>query len=109
MLVALGESELRRRALRGCLKVRGNTILPLVAISFNAFPALMKDAPSAGVRRDPVELAKEKNRARRSFFFGGSEENRTPVRKPIHTTFFVDSLLFKIPVWEREQTRYPVR
>ena len=43
------------------------------------------------------------------FAYGGSEENRTPVRKPIHTTFFVDSLLFRIPVWEREQTRYPVR
>ena len=43
------------------------------------------------------------------YTFGGDEENRTPVRKPIHTTFFVDSLLFRIPVWEREQTRYPVR
>ena len=43
------------------------------------------------------------------WLFGGDEENRTPVRKPIHTTFFVDSLLFRIPVWEREQTRYPVR
>ena len=45
----------------------------------------------------------------RPLLFGGDEENRTPVRKPIHTTFFVDSLLFRIPVWEREQTPYPVR
>lgn len=41
------------------------------------------------------------------FLFGGDEGNRTPVRKSIHTTFFVDSLLFKIPVGEREQTRFP--
>ena len=40
------------------------------------------------------------------FLFGGDEENRTPVRKPIHTTFFVDSLLFKIPADGREQTRF---
>ena len=42
------------------------------------------------------------------FAIGGDEENRTPVRKPIHTTFFVDSLLFKIPLGEREQTRFPL-
>ena len=42
-------------------------------------------------------------------FYGGSEENRTPVRKPIHTTFFVDSLLFEFPVRRREQTRSAIR
>ena len=41
--------------------------------------------------------------------FGGDEENRTPVRKPIHTTFFVDSLLFQIPVRGREQTHSLIR
>ena len=29
---------------------------------------------------------------------GGDEENRTPVRKPLDITFFVDSLLFRIPL-----------
>ena len=29
---------------------------------------------------------------------GGDEENWTPVRKSIHTTFFADSLLFWFPV-----------
>ncbi len=40
-----------------------------------------------------------------AFRAGGDEENRTPVRKPIHTTFFVDSLLFGFPFIGREQTR----
>ena len=39
---------------------------------------------------------------------GGDEGNRTPVRKSIPITFFVGSLLFKIPLGEREQTRYPL-
>ena len=40
------------------------------------------------------------------FAIGGDEGNRTPVRKPIPITFFVDSLLFKIPLGKREQTRF---
>ena len=42
----------------------------------------------------------------RLFCVGGSEENRTPVRKPIHRTFFVDSLWFKFPLGRRSQTIY---
>ena len=38
--------------------------------------------------------------------FGGDEENRTPVRKPLDITFFVGSLLFRFPLGDREQTRY---
>ena len=31
------------------------------------------------------------------FRFGGGEESRTPVRKPIHTPFYERSLLLKFP------------
>ena len=41
-----------------------------------------------------------------SSLFGGDEENRTPVRKPLDMTFFVGSLLFRFPLGEREQTRF---
>ena len=36
--------------------------------------------------------AHKKEPLSRLFCVGGSEGNRTPVRKPIHRTFFVDSL-----------------
>ena len=44
-----------------------------------------------------------------SFLFGGSEGNRTPVRKPIHRTFSVGSLRFEIPLGRRSQTIYALR
>ena len=43
------------------------------------------------------------------FFYGGADGNRTHVRKPLGMTFFVDSLLFEIPRWTREQTRSTAR
>ena len=35
---------------------------------------------------------------------GGPEGSRTPVRKPVDTTFSVGSLLFRIPPSRRQQT-----
>ena len=40
---------------------------------------------------------------------GGSDGNRTHVRKPLDTTFFVGSLFFILPVRRREQTRFSSR
>ena len=37
------------------------------------------------------------NNWERQLAAGGDEENRTPVRKSLDITFFVGSLLFKIP------------
>ena len=71
---------------------------------------LILQAKWAGVDTVIFNQKKPKGLQRNPFgFFGGSEENRTPVRKPIHTTFFVDSLLFRFPVGRREQTRSAVR
>ena len=41
--------------------------------------------------------------------YGGSDGNRTHVRKPLDTTFFVGSLFFILPVRRREQTRFSSR
>ena len=48
------------------------------------------------VKSEKRRVQKEKA-AYATFLFGGDEENRTPVRKPIHTTFSVGSLSFRIP------------
>ncbi len=45
-----------------------------------------------------------KNECSSSFEFGGAEGNRTPVRKPVLTTFSECSLSFKIPAQRRRQT-----
>ena len=39
---------------------------------------------------------------------GGSEENRTPVRKPVRATFSECSLSIKSPLRERRQTGFRV-
>ena len=44
-----------------------------------------------------------------AFFVGGDDGNRTRVREPLNTTFFVGSLSFKIPAHRREQTRFGLR
>ena len=55
-------------------------------------------------------LSKNKTHANTSFtaylrgLFGGGDESRTRVRKPIRTTFYECSLSFKIPLLLRRQT-----
>ena len=54
---------------------------------------------------DLYQKASEEPTAPR-LLFGGDEGNRTPVRKSILMTFFVDSPLFMFPLGKRERTRY---
>ena len=56
-----------------------------------------------------IPNAHKKEPLSRLFCVGGSEGNRTPVRKPIHKTFSVGSLRFKIPLGRRSQTIYARR
>ena len=46
---------------------------------------------------DPIPRIHQEKRARVGSFFGGSEGNRTPVRKPLDITFSVGSPFFQFP------------
>ena len=62
------------------------------------------------LKRDDIPLLsqwiKKFDKSKLVEFFGGDDGSRTRVRKPLDTTFSVDSLLFEIPLAEREQTHY---
>ena len=104
-----GESEPHRRAFRAAAWSCAKHGAPRQKPVFIALPASFCAATPTGPLA-PLRVAKNKKAAQGGFFvFGGSEGNRTPVRKPRGRTFSVGSLCFRFPFGRRSQTPFALR